>query len=197
MLSKTLLIFLQLLLQTLLPLPPPQQDPDVRSQDKTRHLRIRSRGDIGEASAEDKCSSYCHGTKGCSCPASTKVNGDCYQMLMYHSGAQANELLKPAIAENVTVSSKPVLANQLLLHRDGQSPGTSDILADQKRNKHLKAEVRHEGQKRKYIEPAKVPGAFTATQQWQGWLLQALLHSQGCFRGKPSEESLPTHQALC
>lgn len=50
MLSKTLLIFLQLLLQTLLPLIPPQQDPDVRSQDKTRHLRIRSRGDVGEAS---------------------------------------------------------------------------------------------------------------------------------------------------
>jgi len=50
MLSKTLLIFLQLLLQTLLPLPPTQQDPDVRSQDKTRHLRIRSRGDVGEAS---------------------------------------------------------------------------------------------------------------------------------------------------
>lgn len=50
MLSKTLLILLQLLLQTLLPLIPPQQDPDVRSQDKTRHLRIRSRGDVGEAS---------------------------------------------------------------------------------------------------------------------------------------------------
>lgn len=32
------------------PFPPTQQDPDVRSQDKTRHLRIRSRGDVGEAS---------------------------------------------------------------------------------------------------------------------------------------------------
>lgn len=61
----------------------------------------------------------------------------------------ANELLKPAIAENVTVSTKPVLANQVLLHRDDQSPGTFDILADQERNKHLKA--RHEGQKRKYM----------------------------------------------
>lgn len=29
---------------------PPQQDPDVRSQDKTRHLCIRSRRDVGEAS---------------------------------------------------------------------------------------------------------------------------------------------------
>lgn len=48
-LSKTLLIFLQLLLQTLLPLNPPQ-DPGVRSQDKTRHLHIRSRGEIGEVS---------------------------------------------------------------------------------------------------------------------------------------------------
>lgn len=63
----------------------------------------------------------------------------------------ANELLKPAIAENVTVSTKPVLANQVLLHRDDQSPGTFDILADQERNKHLQAKVRHEGQKKKYM----------------------------------------------
>lgn len=54
MLSKTLLIFLQLFLQTLLPLIPPQQDPDVGSQDKTRHQRIRSRGDVGEASGMNK-----------------------------------------------------------------------------------------------------------------------------------------------
>lgn len=59
--------------------------------------------------------------------------------------------MKPAIAENVTVSTKPVLANQVLLHRDDQSPGTFDILADQERNKHLQAKVRHEGQKRKYM----------------------------------------------
>lgn len=46
----------------------------------------------------------------------------------------ANELLKPAVAENVTVSTKPVVANLVLLHRDGQSPGTFGILADQECN---------------------------------------------------------------
>lgn len=50
MLSKTLLIFLQLLLQTLLSLPPHTTRPwcEITGQDQAS--RIRSRGDIGKAS---------------------------------------------------------------------------------------------------------------------------------------------------
>lgn len=46
----------------------------------------------------------------------------------------AKEPLKPAVAENVIVSTKPLVANQVVLRRDGQFPETFDIPADQKCN---------------------------------------------------------------